>query len=100
MQKGRLHSVILFFTAFMAAGSSLSAQTIVASQPATNTYLLGNASICVDVNDDATVQLAASFLQQDLDCFSVRARNILQTLSKRNRSRVEINRLLGAALIG
>ena len=67
MQKGRLHSVILFFTAFIAAGSSLSAQTIVASQPATNTYLLGDASICVDVNDDATVQLAASFLQQDLE---------------------------------
>jgi len=70
MRKGSFHSAILFFTAVFTASSSVVAQTIVASQPATNTYLLGNAAIYVDLNDDPAVQLAAGFLQQDLEAVS------------------------------
>lgn len=66
MQKKGYH-IILLFTAIAAASCSLCAQTIVASQPGSNTYDLRNASICVDMDDHATVQLAAGFLQQDME---------------------------------
>ena len=67
MQKKGYHNVILLVTAITAASYSLRAQTIVASQSGTSTYLLGNASICVDLEDHASVQLAAGFLQQDME---------------------------------
>jgi hypothetical protein len=60
---------------------TLPAQSMVSERPLPNSFLLGNATICVDPDDFTAVQIAASLLQQDLKAVTGKEPELKNTIT-------------------
>ena len=60
---------------------TLPAQSLVSERPLPNSFLLGNATICVDAADFTAVQIAASLLQQDLEAVTGKEPELKNTIT-------------------
>jgi len=92
--KSSLITLCCFFLAFAATSQQITGEKLTA-----NTFALGNSVICVDTDDPPLIQLAAEFLQKDIEAITGNKPSLQSGLPKKATTVIIIGSLEKSSLI-